>query len=514
MKRIIIPGPPGTGKTYHLTNHYLRKELEEYKTNPIRIAYITFSNAAADEAKKRIFNLFPNYDMKKHFPYVSTMHSMGTRQLNIDTNTKLLNGKNKWQAFKNFSQICKDLNFDSQINELGHMVHKNRHMQVIEYARNKKINLIDASRDLGLHHSLNLYKTEQIYKDLISYKKHTGMVEFSDMINEFVKKDKCPPLDVVFLDEAQDLNPLQWDMFFYIESKCKRSYIAGDDDQTIYTFQGASEDIFINLKGEKDPRIESRRVPKAVHKVALSILDNIENRMDKNWLPRDAEGSVSWDQRIEDIDFSKGDWMIIARTNTMLNSIKEHLVSLNLRFTSKENDFLPNPILKAYRIWVRLNNGATVSGEEAKLLYDKCLNYNLKHTKRNYAQGQSLKDIDSVDLDDLMMDHGLLIHGDWKQLDIAPFIKTYMKELIANGDDLLSEPRIKVSTIHGVKGEECTNVVLFTDLEKIIYESAQRNPDPEHRLFFVGVTRTKENLYIMRQMEDKDYSYSIGDQII
>ena len=31
MKRVIIPGPPGTGKTYHLTNHYLRKEIEEYK---------------------------------------------------------------------------------------------------------------------------------------------------------------------------------------------------------------------------------------------------------------------------------------------------------------------------------------------------------------------------------------------------------------------------------------------------------------------------------------------------
>ena len=33
MSRTIIPGPPGTGKTYHLTNHYLRKELEEYKNS-------------------------------------------------------------------------------------------------------------------------------------------------------------------------------------------------------------------------------------------------------------------------------------------------------------------------------------------------------------------------------------------------------------------------------------------------------------------------------------------------
>ena len=33
MNRIIIPGPPGTGKTHHLINNYLNKELNEYKTS-------------------------------------------------------------------------------------------------------------------------------------------------------------------------------------------------------------------------------------------------------------------------------------------------------------------------------------------------------------------------------------------------------------------------------------------------------------------------------------------------
>jgi superfamily I DNA/RNA helicase len=337
------------------------------------------------------------------------------------------------------------------------------------------------------------------------------MIEYSDMIKQFIEKDKCPPLSAVFLDEAQDLNPLQWDMFFYIESRCERSYVAGDDDQTIYTFQGASEEIFMSLKGEMDPRIESRRVPREVHKVALNVLDNIENRLIKSWLPRDAEGKVYYNQSIDNLNFNSGNWMIIARTNKMLYQIRDYLTSLNLRFDSKINDLLPNSLLEAYRVWIRLNEGASVDGEEAKLIYEY-LNVSKKLVKHGYASGKSLENITYVDLDDLMMDHGLLIFGSWEQLNIPDESKLYMKSLIANGDNLFNKPRIKVSTIHGVKGEECENVVLFTDLEKIIYESALRNPDPEHRLFFVGVTRTKENLYIMQPTEE--YHYNIGDPIL
>jgi superfamily I DNA/RNA helicase len=104
------------------------------------------------------------------------------------------------------------------------------------------------------------------------------------------------------------------------------------------------------------------------------------------------------------------------------------------------------------------------------------------------------------------------VTGSWEQLNIPDESKSYIKGLLNNGDDLLKEPRIKVSTIHGVKGEECENVVLFTDLEKVVYDSALSNPDPEHRLFFVGVTRTKENLYIMQSTEE--YNYRIGDPIL
>ena len=59
MRRIIIPGPPGTGKTHRLME-LLDNELNLVKTIPEKIAYIAFSNAAANEAKKRITNVKMN----------------------------------------------------------------------------------------------------------------------------------------------------------------------------------------------------------------------------------------------------------------------------------------------------------------------------------------------------------------------------------------------------------------------------------------------------------------------
>jgi hypothetical protein len=49
--------------------------------------------------------------------------------------------------------------------------------------------------------------------------------------------------------------------------------------------------------------------------------------MIKTWLPRDAEGKVYWDQSIDNLNFSSGNWMILARTNRMLYPIRDFLTS-------------------------------------------------------------------------------------------------------------------------------------------------------------------------------------------
>ena len=66
-----------------------------------------------------------------------------------------------------------------------------------------------------------------------------------------------------------------------------------------------------------------------------------------------------------------------------------------------------------------------------------------------------------------------------------------------NGEKLNKPPRIKLSTIHAAKGGECQNVVLLTDQTRTTMSTYEKNPDDENRLYYVGATRTKENLHII-----------------
>jgi superfamily I DNA/RNA helicase len=503
--RTIIPGPPGTGKTWTLVNTYLAKEINGLHTDPKKIVYVTFSNAAADVANEKI---------KYPLLYISTLHHLGTRECKIDTTTQLLKDR-KWKQFTSQSQICRGMKFETKRDIYGNTVHQNPHMKIISYSRSKKIDLMEAALQLDLHHSVDLWLTEQINEDLKSYKEQTGMVEFSDMITQFVEEDKRLALDAIFLDEAQDLSPLQWDMFFHIEEQCKRSYVAGDDDQTIYGFQGADPSVFINLKGTFDNQIQSHRVPKKIHAKALEILKHINERLDKPWEARDEEGTYKENCLLTDFNFRTDEWMILAQTNAQLKEPAQFLNDLNLRYKGGQNELLPADLLKAYRIWNRLNDGASVSGEEAQHVIKNFLRK--KQVKHGFGEGKLLDKVFTVTLEELQKDHGLLVAGSWEHLHMSDEQKNYIKLLLKNGDNLTTNSKIELSTIHGAKGRECENVILYIDFgsedeNDFLAREADKDPDKIHRLFFVGVTRAKQNLYIMESTQTN--FYNIGYPII
>ena len=108
------------------------------------------------------------------------------------------------------------------------------------------------------------------------------------------------------------------------------------------------------------------------------------------------------------------------------------------------------------------------------------------------------------DISTLKKDYGLKTDTIWYEAfdDLGFRRKNYIRSMRRNGENLKDKPRIQLSTIHSVKGGERNNVVLLTDLTNNTNKSFIKNPDDETRLFYVGATRTKENLHIIRPKDD------------
>ena len=76
-----------------------------------------------------------------------------------------------------------------------------------------------------------------------------------------------------------------------------------------------------------------------------------------------------------------------------------------------------------------------------------------------------------------------------------------MKAMISNREDLSKPARIKVSTIHGAKGGEAHNVILYLNQTANTIKGVKKSQDKqdeEFRVWYVGITRTIENLFLIK----------------
>ena len=84
--------------------------------------------------------------------------------------------------------------------------------------------------------------------------------------------------------------------------------------------------------------------------------------------------------------------------------------------------------------------------------------------------------------------------------------RSYMVATLRRGEKLTKTPRIRLSTIHSAKGGEADNVILFGDMSPRSYGDMVNYPDNEYRVFYVGATRTRNNLHII--MPNTKFSFS------
>ena len=489
--RTIVLGPPGTGKTTTLL-----KKVDSYlkNTDPDKIGYFAFTQKAAHEARDRAmrdFNLGED-----DLPYFRTLHSLAFRKLGLK--------KDQVMQPRHYKDLGKKLGFpvtyaDYQEDQGGIFTSDSEYLRIIQLAQLRNITP-EQQFDLAEHtQDLERDQLRIIANELIRYKKEYNLIDFNDMILDFVKSDLSPKFDVVFIDEAQDLSLMQWDMTRSIWNKTTDSFIAGDDDQAIFRWAGADVDSFITLKGQYLPLTQSYRIPAKVHGLAMGIINKIKNRIDKTWQPKVNQGTLQRHFDVDSIDMSHGDWLVLSRTRHMLNDIEESLYRQGLYYKNryKRND--EQDLHEAATAWESGLKGHPLSYKQiekiSKYMSDK-------HWQKKKIKGMTKGGF--YNIDQLVTDYGLQIKTTWYEaFDNAGQTRVnYLRKMRKNGEKLNEKPRIEMSTIHGAKGGEATNVVLMTDLTQNTMKGYERNPDDENRLFYVGATRTKENLHIV---EPKKY---------
>ena len=479
----IILGPPGTGKTTTLLR--IVEDALSRGISPEKIAYLAFTRKAATEAQERAMAQF-NFD-ESRFPYFRTLHSLAFKELGIQ--------RDEVMAREHYRNLGKALGVEFKgiyDEDLG--IHTGYGLgdkcSRVESLARMGLRSLEEQYHLTMQDDLTFHAVKQYDTALRKYKKQNGLLDFTDMLEKY---NSFLPVEICIIDEAQDLSSLQYKMAILASQQASEVYIAGDDDQAIFGWAGADVTKFLNLKGDRKVLPQSYRIPRAVHSVALDIVKRIKNRYKKPWSPRTHDGSVEWVADEQQVDFSRdGSWMCLSRSKYLLNRFQQAARQQGYGYIYNGKHSLESEETRAIMSWERLRKGKSITQHEIKNMIN-FLPYKVKIEKQ-----------ESYFLSDIGLPEDVK-QNDWMTMlkGIAPDEREYLRSCMRNGEKFSDKPRINISTIHQSKGGEADNVLLTTDMGRLSWENSHK--DEENRVWYVAVTRAKENLMIVRPRNLRHY---------
>lgn len=482
VQRLVLGGP-GCGKT-HRCLQIVKRALNR-GIAPERIAFVAFTKAAANEAAQRT-----NAElgvMLKELVYFRTLHSLCFRELGLQRGDVL--GKDYLQEFADVvgEQLSGIISDDSPTRRMGDLL--------LTLDHNSRTTM----RPLGIVHQeadqdVDWFRLKRFVDAYQRYRLDRGLVDFADMLERYAANGHPVPVDVAIVDEAQDLSPLQWSVVDRAFCNAKELWIAGDDDQSIYRWSGADERKFLALPYEREILPISHRLPKAIFEFGQQIIKRVDNRFAKDVKSGRPGGVVTWVSSLEEVDYSHGTWLLLARTRNQLASLENALRAQGILYTIRGVKSADPAHLRAIEAHEQLRKGWRIEGSEAVFALR--------------AAGVRTLDIDTdktYTALELKYDASPIWHEALIKIPLDD--REYYLSARRRGERLTEEPRVRVDTIHGSKGAEADNVLLVTDLTYRVQRGYERDPDNEHRVYYVGTTRAKNTLTLLAPQTA--YGYAI-----
>jgi len=239
---LVLAGP-GAGKTTVITNR-IRYLLEEHNVPGREILVITFTKAAALEMQKRFFGLCRSQNPGAMEVTFGTFHSIFL---------KILRCQRQYKQFQIIPAAYKKVYLEESLKKAG--VSYDDSSDFFDLLQ-KDISTLKNTNHLKIESGLT---KEEFRKVFLSYekKKSQGMfLDFDDMLTltcrlfkeqeEVLLKWK-KRFRYILVDEAQDMNYLQFQTMELLAGKDGNIFFVGDDDQSIYGFRGADGESFLKL---------------------------------------------------------------------------------------------------------------------------------------------------------------------------------------------------------------------------------------------------------------------------
>lgn len=488
--RVVI-GPPGTGKTTELMR-LVEAELRA-GVYPERICFVSHSRRAVHEARRRVESDLGHLELTdRDLRHFCTIHSLAM---------SFCASRAPVVTEKNLRVFAREYGYDMTLSNLRRNGEGRMLLDAYGLARNRLVSLEDQLRESPIP-GIRSAEVRRFQDDFARFKDETPLLDFSDMLERFVEQRHCRRFDVLLVDEAQDLTPLQWRAVQVVADHSARVYVAGDDDQAIYNWAGTDTRSFMDLPGEKYVLQQSHRLSRSVHAYAGRALDRIRDRTEKTFYPRDVPGQVRHGRRFKDLgelirDPRSGSWLILGRTNYVLRDVRETLWNWNCWYgdlKTSEGTFLSRDMrqtVRAYSALRKLNRSEPLSDGELVSLRQLCCHERLFDALRDVTASDEV--VGHVKIPDSVFDD---THRLGKLIGVPPKTLDYVHETWTRGD-CFDTPRVLVGTIHAAKGAEADNVVVFMRVTPNVHKNMQDNPDNEFRVLYVGLTRARQNLYVI-----------------
>lgn len=548
MDTLKLYGPPGTGKTYSGIE-WLVKQVETggaagaagAAVDVRQAAFVSFTNAACDEARSRVcerFGVEPD-----EVPYCATLHALAKRALPVE-------GRD-WLADDHLAEFAKEHGFDlkpprkrgaADPDDMGSVAEAEGRdaplLHVWDFGRHRRLS--DPAEALRAYRAydpdgamlVEFPRFRKFAGDYESWKRQEGLLDYTDLLVLAVERGCRVPAAVAVVDEAQDLSPLLWAAADSLFAETARRATLGDDDQALYSFQGAAPELMNDRPaGEVVKLRQSYRLPRRVCELATRVIGRNRNRTEKETVAREEEGSVHRAAGLSGLEWTNGEsWFLLIRN---WKFFAESVAALEARGVPyrcaggrKYSPWSDRGPLRAVRALLALAAGARIRLSELLPLVEKTPSqvgsrpgawvFGAKKRIEELAGRSpgatcSLLDLPRLGLTesgfDAIVDRDLhLLAGHVSDRDRA----AYENAIKAGNWD--RPVTVTVGSMHGAKGQEADHVAAYMACTGAPLRSLTRphRREEENRISYVTITRARKSFTaVQARLADGGHPYEV-----